>query len=180
MVVETDDRRKERLMATAGPNWAEQVTAIATAIGAIGLLGAIGAAVFASQQVGEARRSRQASLAAEFFRRWDEDALVETRRHVARFKSKQDLADAFQRYIADNAAEAFVLFRELDYFEQLAALEHEGAFDFSLIRLLLGPILINRWEMWQPSIEAMPGGNSYKLFGQLVDKMRAALGASGE
>jgi hypothetical protein len=167
-------------MATPGPNWAEQVTAIATAVGAIGLLGAIGAAVFASQQVGEARRSRQATLAAEFFRRWDDDALVETRLHVGRYKSKEDLAGAFQRYIAENSVEAFVLYRELDYFEQLAALEHEGAFDFSLIRLLLGRILIDRWEMWQPSIEAMPGGNSYPLFRALVDKMRAALGAGGE
>ena len=36
------------------PNWAEQVTAIATAVSALGLLSAIGAVVFAGQQ---ARRS---------------------------------------------------------------------------------------------------------------------------
>lgn len=167
-------------MATPSPNWAEQVTAIATAVGAIGLLGAIGAAVFASQQVGEARRSRQATLAAEFFRRWDDDALVETRLHVARFKSKEDLAAAFRRYIAENSVEAFVLYRELDYFEQLAALEQEGAFDFSLIRHLLGRILIDRWEMWQPSIEAMPGENTYPLFRALVDKMRIALSTGSD
>ena len=160
-------------MASPGPNWAEQVTAIATAVGAIGLLGAIGAAVFASQQVVEARRNRQAALAAEFFRRWDDADLVETRRLVGQFKSKDDLASAFRRYIAENSMEAFILYRELDYFEQLAALEREGAFDFSLIRLLLGRTLIDRWEMWEPSIVAM--GGSYPLFGQLVDKMRVAI-----
>jgi hypothetical protein len=32
------------------PNWAEQVTAIATAVSAIGLLSAIGAVIFAGQQ----------------------------------------------------------------------------------------------------------------------------------
>lgn len=46
------------------PNWAEQVTAIATAVGAIGLLSALGAVIFAGQQVREARIGRQAEMAA--------------------------------------------------------------------------------------------------------------------
>ena len=163
-------------MAAPDPNWAEQVTAIATAVGAIGLLGAIIAAIFAGQQVAEARQSRQAVLAADFFRRWDDHDLVETRRLVGQFRSRDELAAAFRRYIADNSAEAFVLYRELDYFEQLAALEHEGAFDFNLIKLLLGRTLVARWEMWQPSIAAMPG-DGYPMFGGLVEKMRAALTA---
>lgn len=50
------------------PNWAEQVTAIATAVSALGLLSAIGALVFASQQAREARMGRQAETAVEFFR----------------------------------------------------------------------------------------------------------------
>jgi hypothetical protein len=40
------------------PNWAEQVTAIATAVSAIGFLSAIGAVVFAGQQAREARTGR--------------------------------------------------------------------------------------------------------------------------
>jgi hypothetical protein len=71
-------------------DWSE-VTAIATAILAIGAVGAFGAAVFAAQQVREARRSREALMAAEFFRRWDDDALVEARRMVGRFKSPEEL-----------------------------------------------------------------------------------------
>ena len=118
------------------PNWAEQLTAIATSIGAIGLLGAIVAAVYAGQQVREARSGRQAQLAAEFIRRWNEEALVEARRLIARFQTPQELSAAFQQYVASGAAEAYVLYRELDYFEQLAALEQRGAFDFELIRLL--------------------------------------------
>ena len=55
------------------PNWAEQVTAIATAIGAIGLVSAIGAAVFAGRQVEEARIGRQAEIATDFFRRWNDE-----------------------------------------------------------------------------------------------------------
>jgi hypothetical protein len=52
---------------TIAVDWSE-VTAIATSILALGLLGAIGAAVFAAQQVREARRTREAHMAAEFFR----------------------------------------------------------------------------------------------------------------
>jgi hypothetical protein len=160
----------------ANPNWAEVVMAIATAVSALGLLGAIGAAVFAAQQVREARHSRQAQMAADFVRRWDEDALVETRHLIGEYKTKEDLATAFQHLIATNSVQAFVLYRELDYFEQLAALESLGAFNFDLIRTLLGRRLIDRWDMWKPSINAM-GEGTYPMFETLVDRMRVALQA---
>ncbi len=157
------------------PNWAEQVTAIATAVSAIGLLSAIGAVIFAGQQAREARIGRQAEVAVEFFRRWDEDPLVETRRLVAQFETKEALRDGMVQFIADNAAEAYVLYRELDYFEQLGALEQHGGFDFDLIKSLLGRRLVDRWEMWQPSIDAIGGRTVYPLFDGLVTKMRTVL-----
>ncbi len=163
----------------SGPNWAEQVTAIATAVGALGLLGAIGAALFAGQQVREERRTRQAHMAADFFRRWDEDALVETRRLVAQFGDPEDLKAAFQHYLASNAAEAYVLYRELDFFEQLAAFEIQGAIDFHLIELMLGPTLVDRWEMWKPTVDAMERANPYPNFEALVAKVRAATSTTG-
>ena len=55
------------------------------------------------------------------------------------------------------ADQAYVLYRELDYFEQLAALEQHGGFDFELIKTLLGRRFIDRWELWQPSIDALGG-----------------------
>jgi hypothetical protein len=156
------------------PNWAEQVTAIATAVSAIGLLSAIGAVIFAGQQAREARIGRQAAVAVEFFRRWDEGPLVETRRLVAQFETAEALRDAMVGFIAENSAQAYILYRELDYFEQLGALENHGGFDFVLIKTLLGRRLIDRWEMWQPSIEALGGSAVYPMFGRLVTKMRAA------
>ena len=75
-------------------DWSE-VTAIATSILALGLLGGIGAAVFAAQQVRDARRSREAQMSAEFFRRWSDPELVESRRLVGRFRSPEELRDAF-------------------------------------------------------------------------------------
>jgi hypothetical protein len=155
-------------------DWGE-VTAIATSLLAIGLLGGIGAAVFAAQQVREARRSREAQMAAEFFRRWNEDALVETRRMVRQFKSSEELCEAFTSYVSADAAEAYVLYRELDYFEQLAALESQGAFDLELIKLLLGRTLIERWEMWRPAIHQAHGPGTYPMFESLVEKLRRVL-----
>jgi hypothetical protein len=155
-------------------NWAA-VTAIATCILAVGLLGGFAAAVFAAQQARETRRSREAQMAAEFFRRWNEDALVETRRLVARFKSSDELRDAMAAYVAADAPEAYVLYRELDYFEQLAALEQWGAFDLELIKLLLGRTLVDRWEMWRPAIHHAWGPGVYPLFEGLVEKLRREL-----
>jgi hypothetical protein len=159
---------------TTAVDWAE-VTAIATSLLAVGLLGGFGAAVFAAQQVREARRSREAQMAAEFFRRWNEDALVETRRMVARFGSPEELREAFAAYVAADAPEAYVLYRELDYFEQLAALENLGAFDLELIKLMLGRTLVERWEMWKPAINELHGPGVYPMFEGLVEKLRRAL-----
>jgi hypothetical protein len=163
-------------MQTPDPNWAEQVTAIATAVGAVGLLGAIGAAVIAGRQVKEARKSREAQMAGDFLRRWDEDALVEARQLVGQFPSPDALAQAFQGFIASNSTEAYILYRELDFFEQLAALEHLGHFDFELIKLLLGQSLVSRWEIWKPSLDLVGGGsNPYPLFEDLAKKMQRAI-----
>jgi hypothetical protein len=162
------------VVAATDPNWAEIVTAIATAVGAIGLLSAIVAVIYGARQVREAERSRQATMAAEFLRRWDEPELVEARHLVGEYSTPEALAGAFQTFIETNSFQAYVLYRELDFFEQLAALEHIGAFDFELIRLLLGARLIERWELWKPSLDAM-GGGVYPMFEALVQRMRVEL-----
>jgi hypothetical protein len=157
------------------PDWAEQVTAIATAVNTIGILSAIALVVFASRQAREARIGRQAETAVEFFRRWSEGPMLETRRLVAEFATPEALRDALTIFVAENAPEAYILYRELDYFEQLGALEKHGGFDFELIRTLLGPRLIDRWAMWQPSIEALGGNAAYPMFTRLAAKMSALL-----
>jgi hypothetical protein len=157
----------------ADPNWAEEVTAIFTAIGSIGLLSTLGLAIFAGLQVKESQRARHAQVAAEFLRRWDEHDLVETRRLVAQFETKEELAAAFQEYNRTNSPAAYVLYRELDYFEQLGALEAVGALDFDLINVLLGPRLVDRWRMWKPSIDAIGGDEVYPMFAALAAKVEA-------
>ena len=161
-------------MLASAPNWAEQMTGIGTAIGAIGLISAIGAAIFAAQQVRESRQTRQAATAVDFLRRWDEADLVESRRLVAEYGSPDELRDALLEAIRTNSADAYVMFRELDYFEQLGALERVGALDFDLVRVLLGRRLVDRWELWMPSVRAM-GDDVYPAFEALAEQMRAEL-----
>jgi hypothetical protein len=155
------------------PNWAEVVTAIATALGSIGLLSSLGLVLVAGRQVRESQHARHAQLAADFIRRWDEHDLVEARHLVAQFADRDALATAFQGYIETNSVSAYVLYRELDYFEQLGALEHIGAFDFELIKVLVGKLIVERHELWAPSIAAM-GENVYPMFGALAAKLRGA------
>ena len=80
------------------------------------------------------RVGRQAEMAIEFFRRWSEGPMLETRRLVAEFETPEALRDALTVFVAENSAEAYVLYRELDYFEQLGALEQHSGFDFELMR----------------------------------------------
>jgi hypothetical protein len=164
---------------TAAVDWSE-VTAIATAVLALSLVGAVVAAVFAAKQVREARISREAQMAAEFFRRWNDDALVEARRMFGSYDSAEELRDAFAAYVAVDAPEAYVFYRELDFFEQLAALESRGAFDLELIKLLLGSTLVERWERWRPALHEAHGPGTYPNFEALAEKLRdAPAGASG-
>ena len=107
----------------------------------------------------------------------DEEGLVEARRLVGRFESSEELTEALRRYVATDAPEAYVLYRELDYFEQLGALEEHGGLDFGLVRMMLGQRLVERWELWAPSIEAIGGADVYPMFTRLAGKMRAAAGA---
>jgi hypothetical protein len=156
------------------PTWTDQVTAIATAVSAFALLGAIGAVIFAARQARETRVGRQTETAVEFFRRWNEGPLEETRRLVAQFETSEALREAMARFVAENNERAYVLFRELDYFEQLGALEEYGGFDFDLIRSLFGRRLVDRWDMWQPTIDQLGGTSTYPMFERLVAKLRAA------
>jgi hypothetical protein len=162
------------------PNWAEAVTAVATAVLALGVVGAVAAAVLGAQQVRETRRSRQVLVAAEFLRRWNEDALVEARRLIASYASPEELAVAVQHFVADNAPDAYVFYREPDYFEQLAALEGIGAFDLELIKLLVGDILVASWDKCSPALHAVHGDAVYPQFRDLVTRVRQRPAQAGK
>jgi hypothetical protein len=159
------------------PNWAEIMTAFATAVLSIGLLAAVVTSVIAAAQVREARRSRHSDLAAEFIRRWSESDLVDARRLVASYRTPEELRTAFLAFVAENSADAYVLSRELDYFEQLGALVHVGAFDLDLVEVLAGRVIVERWALWSPSVDAL-GDDAYPMFRELAARMAAGPNAN--
>jgi hypothetical protein len=71
------------------------------------------------------------------------------------------------------------MYRELDFFEQLAALETQGAFPYELIKLMVGRTLIARWELWRPAIEAAHGAGTYPMFESLAAKLERSLAKEG-
>ena len=113
-------------------------------------------------------------MAAEFFRRWDEDALVEARRLLGRFETQEELSVAFQgcRPCPRRTCSIASSITSSSWPHS----EARGAFDFELIKLLLGRTLIERWDMWKPAINAAHGVGVYPLFEALASKMRNALG----
>jgi hypothetical protein len=90
---------------------------------------------------------------------------------VAEHADGGELARTFSASLADNSMPAYVLMRELDFYEQLGALDHVGAFDFELINALIGTSLVERWELWRPTVDAM-GDDAYPMFRALAAKMR--------
>jgi hypothetical protein len=86
--------------------------------------------------------------------------------------------DALTVFVAENSAEAYILYRELDYFEQLRALERHGGFDFELIRTPLG-----RWlPRLSPAASApararrgFPGHRAVWLVGKGIATRRTAI-----
>ena len=111
----------------------------------------------------------------DFVRRWDEDGLVEA--PAGRPVQDEGRAERrAQRFIDANAPGGVRALSRAGLLRALGALEQVGAINFDVLRLLLGPRLIDRWEMWKPSIDAMPG--DYPMFRALVAKMRAVLDRS--
>lgn len=47
-----------------------------------------------------------------------------------------------------------------------------------MVRILLGRRLIDRWEMWQPALDAISGTTTYPMFRALDTKMDKALTAA--
>ena len=64
------------LQATTGPTWAQHLTAVDTAIIALGIVGTAVGVFLARRQLVEAKEFRHSSCAVDLARRWDDNALI--------------------------------------------------------------------------------------------------------
>ncbi len=139
------------LQATTGPNWAEQVTAVGTAIIALSIVGTAVGAFLARRQLVEAKKLRHISLAIDLARRWDDDALISVRRSL-KDVSAERFKEIYQASYRQNTAYHYQLLKLGNFFEDYASLEEIDCLDLSYIADTLGNSVVHYWQMWKPAV----------------------------
>jgi hypothetical protein len=154
----------------ATTDWPAWITAVAT-----GLL-ALGASI-ALFQLREARRTRHTGAAARMSSRWDSQEYIEARKHIDAYEDTMALRDAFALAMTDRTSdERYVFLRELGFFEELGAMEKLGAISLRWIDETMHDLVLDRWELWHPSIEELRKDlpqeeGVYKNFELLIGKL---------
>jgi hypothetical protein len=143
------------MIAAADIHWTAGITAVATAITAVGVIFAGLAAVWAGRQVREAERTRHAATAIELASRWEGEPLVTARQHALKYPTKEALRDGYLQAKRDRTDEFHILQRLLDFFEDLGVMERMGGLGLEWIRLTLGTAIRDYWRSWQPTVQAV-------------------------
>jgi hypothetical protein len=131
-----------------GPDWAEIVTAVATA-----LLSAAG--LVALFQLRESRLTRHTEAAARASSRWEDQAYVEAREQIDTYTDNQALRDALVLSMTNRTPDRHPLLRELSFFEELGAMEKLGAISLHWLDETMRDLVIERWKLWEPSIQEL-------------------------
>lgn len=157
----------------SAPNDAEIVTAIAAVVGAIGV-------AFVALQVRQEKKSRQAAIAVDMSRRWDEQTLVDSRTMVRYLGSTpEQFAEHIWRLREQNHDDLHKLLCEANYFEDLGVLYRIKAIDVRWIELSLGTTVRARWSLWGAYAELYNDrivpkpkrGTLYENFGRLARRL---------
>jgi hypothetical protein len=160
------------------------ITALGAVAGAIGVFFVWRSVKATEASLVEAEKSREAAVqsmqsqvAMEVARRWAGEDLVACRRLVRQYPTREDLAKAFDAFRAQNSRQAYILQRELDFFEDLAIAEQLHTISWAFIELSLGAVVWDRWQMWEPSINRLWGDDPtvYVHFRTLAERMREKL-----
>jgi hypothetical protein len=141
------------MIAASDIHWTAGITAVATAITAVGVIFAGLAAIWAGRQVREAERTRHATTAIELASRWEGEPLVTARQHVGNYPTKEALRDAYLQAKQDHDDEFYILQKLLDFFEDLGVMERMGGLGLEWIRLTLGTAICDYWTSWQPTVQ---------------------------
>jgi hypothetical protein len=131
--------------AAGGPNWAEIVTAIATAILAVGAA----AALF---QLREAKRTRHTEAAARMSSRWEAEPYVEARTIIDGFVDDKALRDFLLGAMATRSPARHPLLRELSFLEELGAMEKLGAISLRWVDETMRSLVVARWKLWEATV----------------------------
>jgi hypothetical protein len=165
-----------------GANWAEVVTAIASAIAALGIAFAALGGWIAFGQLKESEKARQVALVTELARRWDEERFVKVRRSV-RGVSPEDFRIRYEEGDKSNSQDFYDLKLLANFFEDFGSLVKAGFLDVGLVDTSIGSSVITYWEIWRLAvIEDRPRSDPrlYENWQYLYDVLRARAVARGD
>lgn len=156
--------------------WTDEMTAVATAVIAIGTIGVLISAAVALRALDQARHDREVDLITELGRRWD-DTKLELARIVSHAYRSVDFAERVREWLrlagADSKLEREILtaLRVPNFFEDLGLLVSAGSVDADLVYRQFGSPIRVEWGFWRPSIEIIeaqdPG--AYREFRKLAE-----------
>jgi hypothetical protein len=174
-----DEIGRHHPVGSATPNWAEQVTAIGTAILAVGVVLGIATAWFALDQAKQSRTNRNVQIVADLGHRWDDAALIEARELIQGFTDQYQLAQTVGDWLHDPKAVAFdveSILRVPNFFEDVGLLADCGDVDPKIVSRAFGNMALSYWEMWEPAINGhlrSRDPDAYSEFEDLVRRLRA-------
>ena len=173
---------------TSGPDWTQQVTAIASIIAGLGVLGVLASVCLAkrslkatlaqvekaAEQVEEAEKIRHISLTIEMADRWHDPVVAEVRRSLEKNETTPEVfSERYKRALDDHSQDLYDLRKFADFFEDFGTLASLDCLDLELINTLLGPTVIDFWDMWAPAIESDPKRDGlYENWEHLAEELR--------
>ena len=163
--------------AALGPQWTDVVTAIGTAVAALGFVAAAVAAWLAYDTIKETRKDRHIQLLMDYGSRWDDERLFEAREKRSKIEGPA-LVEAVGKYLRDPGKRSVVpvLLRIPNYFEDLAIMVWYGKLDPEFVAKSFSGLALAEWDYWKEAILLMRielgDEQAYVEFEKLVDELR--------
>jgi hypothetical protein len=153
-----------------GADWAEVVTAIATAIIAVGVF-------FAADGWLAEKRKRAGEAVSALGQQWDGDGLRDVRKGMRARNDPLSLAnEAVDAWTSDSEQWYDDFEPLLNFFEDLGMLEKVRALRLLLIKEALGATVIRSWKQWGAAIvllrQAADQPSLYENFELLADRLQ--------
>jgi hypothetical protein len=157
------------------PNWADKLTAVATAVLALAAVIALVQVYFALAQTREARLAKDAQARSEFWRRWA--ALRPVRRKVRIWEEAggpEALRDKALGFRSANSPEYTELMTLLDFFEDLAISVRNEEIQFRTVDDFWGDFVTKYWVFWKPYVDEVrrENRNANRHFESLAEQIR--------
>lgn len=157
------------------PNWTDKLSAISTAVAALGFVGTAVGVWFAWDLLKETRRDRHIQVLSDFGRRWDEPEIAEARRKQRKYDS-DTLAEEVDKWFHSTAegSDVPILLRVPNYFEDLAIMVECGRLELAFVARAMRTNTLREWAYWEKAITKIraDSAESYVEFEKLAGQLR--------